>query len=156
MPRPTTGLVAWLCVASLGGHSSLAAPDEPAVVTGMPRDIGADELAGRVVDAEGKPIEGVEVHAWPWVQIPNHITRTDRDGQFRLRKLPKGEMVPVRLRKEGYETKYDLDRGMGPPGWLAVLRNNTSFEGRVLRPDGSPAADVLIRADSGRGGPAGS
>src|SRR5579875_2682951 len=120
MPRPNIGLVACFCVAALGGDRAIAqAPDEPPAV-GLPKDIGADELAGRVVDADGKPIEGVEVRAIPWVEIPGFRTLTDRDGVFRLSKLPKGQMIPVRLRKEGHETKYDLERTLGPPGWLAV------------------------------------
>ncbi len=134
----------------LGGPAFSRPPargdDEPPAA-GTPRDVDADELAGRVIDPDGRPIEGVEIDAWHWV--PGNVTRTDRDGVFRLKKLPKGTKVTVRVRKEGYETQYHLERNQGPPGWLVVLGNRTYFEGRVLRPDGSPAADVLIRADSG-------
>jgi protocatechuate 3,4-dioxygenase beta subunit len=123
-----------------------------AVAVEGPREVSADELAGVVVDRNGRPIEGVEAHAWHWV--PGHVTRTDAEGVFRLRfpdlpGLPKDERIEVRFRKEGYETQFHLDRVRGQAGWVVVLGDDTYFEGRVLAPDGAPAAGASIRADSG-------
>lgn len=127
--------------------AKLSAKDTPLKGVEAPREVAEDELAGVVVDAQGKPIEGVEAHAWHWV--PGRVTRTDRDGRFRITKLNKGDKVEIRFRKEGYETQYHLDKATGQPDWVVVLGNTTFFEGRVLAPDGSPASDVIIQADSG-------
>ena len=43
-----------------------------------PRGVAPDELAGVVVDADGKPIEGAEVDAWTW--YPGHEATTDAGG----------------------------------------------------------------------------
>ena len=56
-------------------------------------------LAGRVVDAAGKPVAEVEVTIARLIQTPDHATmaqgfrsmRTDRDGRFQFFGLPKGE-----------------------------------------------------------------
>jgi protocatechuate 3,4-dioxygenase beta subunit len=119
-----------------------AAPEAKGPATVAPR-----EVAGVVVDADGRPIEGVEVAAYSWIPRPP-TTTTDGNGLFRLAKLPEDGEINIRLRKDGYETQYH-DRPTGAPGWVAVLGNGTSFEGRVLAPDGSPVPDAPIRADAG-------
>ena len=45
-----------------------------------PRDVGPDELAGIVVDTQGKPIEGVEVDAFTW--YPGNETLTNARVNF--------------------------------------------------------------------------
>lgn len=104
-------------------------------------------LSGRVVDAQNRPIEGVEADAWHW--MPGHVTRTDRDGRFRLEAMPKREKIEVRFRKDGYATQFHLDKVIDGPAWVVVLGNSTYFEGRVLAPDGTPVARASILADSG-------
>src|SRR5689334_22932784 len=54
-----------------------ADPRALAVVDGSKR-----EFSGRVVDADGKPVAGVDVHAWDW--LPGNETHTAADGTFRL------------------------------------------------------------------------
>ena len=112
-----------------------------------PATVAPRELAGVVVDADGKPIEGVEVAAYHWIPKPPTAT-TDAHGLFRIAKLPEDGKINIRLRKEGYETQYH-ERPTGEPGWVAVLGNGTYFEGRVLGPDGSPVPGAPIRADAG-------
>ncbi|MBX3728695.1 MAG: carboxypeptidase regulatory-like domain-containing protein [Candidatus Sumerlaeia bacterium] len=47
-------------------------------------------LAGRVVDKEGKPLEGANIHAHGWnFHLPRPV-RTDATGAFRLERLPAG------------------------------------------------------------------
>jgi protocatechuate 3,4-dioxygenase beta subunit len=142
-------------VAHLAVAACLAmAPRPLAADVDGPRDVASDVLAGKVVDRDGKPIEGVEAHAWHWVPVPGHVTHTGKDGVFRLRfldlpNLPMDEKIEVRFRKEGYETQFHLDKVRGEKGWVVTLRNGTYFEGRVLGPDGAPAAGASIRANSG-------
>ncbi|MEJ7638855.1 MAG: M56 family metallopeptidase, partial [Singulisphaera sp.] len=112
-----------------------------------PREVAPDELAGVVVDAQGKPIAGVEVDAWTW--YPGHETKTDREGKFRVGKLDKDRKVEVIVRKPGYTPQLFLTQPAGVAGWVVVLGEKTYFEGKVTGPAGTPAGDALIRANSG-------
>lgn len=112
-----------------------------------PRDVAPDELAGVVVDTEGRPIEGVDVDAWDW--FPGNETKTDAKGQFRVGKLEANRKVEVRFRKDGYTPQLFLTQPTGQAGWVVVLGNRTYFEGRVTSPDGQPVPDALIRANNG-------
>ncbi|MDR3619077.1 MAG: carboxypeptidase regulatory-like domain-containing protein [Paludisphaera borealis] len=122
------------------------AEKSPAGVEG-PRDVAPDELAGIVVDTDGKPIEGAEADVWTW--FPGNEAKTDAKGVFRLRKLDKGEKVEVVVRKAGYTPKLFLTQPVGQAGWVVVLGNKTYFEGRVTGPDGKPVAGALLRANNG-------
>lgn len=114
-----------------------------------------EDVAGRVVDAEGKPIEGALVDAWSW--YPGHETRTDRDGRFRLRAFtgpgydPKGG-AQMRFTKDGYSpvTLGEASgRTLGGTKDLEVkLTNTTYFEGRIFAPGGRPFDGAMIRASN--------
>jgi protocatechuate 3,4-dioxygenase beta subunit len=119
---------------------------KPAGVEG-PKDVGPDELAGVVVDAEGKPIEGVAVDAWTW--YPGNETRTNSRGEFRLKKLDKVRKVEVVFHKPGYSPQLFVTQPTGTQGWVVVLGNKTYFEGTVTSPEGKPVAGALIRANQG-------
>jgi len=106
-----------------------------------------DELAGVVVDVEGKPIEGAEVDAWTWYW--GHEAKTDAKGFFRIGKLAKGRKVEVVVRKPGYNPQLFLTQPTGEPGWVVVLGKRTYFEGRVTGPDGKPVAGARLRANNG-------
>ncbi len=112
-----------------------------------PHDVSPNELAGVVVDVEGKPIEGAEVDAWTW--YPGHETKTDAKGAFRIRGLEKDRKVEVVIRRPGYTPQLFLTQPTGAPGWVIVLGNKTYFEGRVTGPDGKPVAGALLRANCG-------
>ena len=152
-----------LAVAGLRPLAASPAPrgdDKPAAKPDAPAALAEDEIAGTVVDAEGRPIDGVLVDVWDW--YPGNETRTDKQGRFRLsvaardakgNKLPGGfepkENLEVRFLKEGYSPVLSLDHKPGTAGWEVVLKSDTYFEGRVLDPDGRPVADALLRADQG-------
>ncbi len=123
-------------------HEASAVPDNKGIVTvrvpapfskplGVtgPRDVGPDELAGVVVDSQGKPIEGVEVDAWTW--HPGNETRTNSRGEFRLEKLGKNQKVEIVFRKPGYAPQLFFPQPTGTRDWVIVLDNKTYFEGRV-------------------------
>ncbi len=112
-----------------------------------PEKVAPDELAGVVVDSQGKPIAGAEIAVHHWV--PNYRTRSDAQGRFKFEKFDPGNRVEARVRKEGFETQFLMDKVVGEPGWVVVLGNTTYFEGRVRSPDGKPVAGALICADSG-------
>ena len=112
-----------------------------------PQNVGPGELAGMVVDTQGKPIEGVEVDAWTW--YPGNETRTDAHGWFRLKRLDKDRKVEVVFRKPGYTPQRFMSQPTGAQDWVVALGNKTYFEGMVTSPAGKPVPDALIRADQG-------
>ncbi len=139
-------------VVTKDGSISLKLPIDtvaPAGVSG-PREVAQGELAGVVVDAEGKPIEGAVADAWSW--FPGQEVETDAHGFFRISRLNefgRGSKVEVVVCKEGYTPQFFLAQPTGRPGWVIVLRNQTYFQGRVTGPDGKPVAGARIRANCG-------
>ena len=104
-------------------------------------------LAGRVVDAAGKPAAGARLfarwgHGFGWAQA----TAAD-DGTFRLRGLPDGEVTVTASRGEDalllpatfkppFPTEARLE--IGPRPQIAIV-------GRVVDDTGRPAAGVPVR-----------
>ncbi len=126
-----------------------AVVEAPHGVTG-PGDVAHGELAGRVVNADGKPIEGAEADVWSF--FAGNEAKSDAAGLFRisgLDKLDQDPKVEVVVRKAGYTPQFFLAQPTGQPGWVIVLRNKTYFEGRVIGPDGKPVPGARIRANSG-------
>ncbi|WP_406698069.1 M56 family metallopeptidase [Singulisphaera sp. Ch08] len=120
-------------------------PVASATVIGSGAAAAGDELAGVVTDVEGKPLEGVEAHAWYWTT--GRVTRTDQAGRFRFTGMPTTRLVPVRFHKEGYGVRLQwMGRDARQTDLTVVLGNTTYFEGRVLKPDGSPASEVDLHA----------
>ncbi len=111
-----------------------------------PDQVAPDEIAGLVVDSQGRPIEGGLADAKS--RVPGDQPRTDSNGRFRVKGLGRPPL-DFRLSKEGYAPVQFFDVPLGRAGWVVVLDDHTYFEGRVLAPDGSPVADAPIRADAG-------
>jgi protocatechuate 3,4-dioxygenase beta subunit len=131
------------------GAVTVKLPVAGEVVKGVegPRDVAPGELAGVVVDTEGKPIGGAEVDAWTW--YPGNEAKTNAKGVFRIGGLDKGSKVEVVVRKPGYTPQLFLMQPTGQPGWVIVLGKKTYFEGRVTGPDAKPVAGARIRANNG-------
>lgn len=105
------------------------------------------ELAGVVVDANGKPLAGVDVDVWTW--HPGNETTTDGEGRFRLSGLDRLSGVEVEFSKPGYSPSLYPNQKTGTQDWTIVLTNDTYRQGQVLDPAGNPVADALIRASRG-------
>ena len=121
----------------------------PAFAVGGPKGpaaVAPDEIAGLVVDPQGKPIAGVlaDVNVW----APDNQTFSDGEGVFRVKGLRPGPSE-IRLSKDGWEPRHFFQQPTGQAGWVVVLDQRTAFEGRVLAPDGSPVARAPIEADLG-------
>lgn len=111
--------------------------------------VGADELTGRVVNEQGQPLADVQVLVWE--QDEDKI-RTDQEGRFHLGITAESgdeHHQVVRFIKPGYAPYLVSDWKLGRIRRDVVLETKTYFEGVVRRPDGQPAADVLIRANQG-------
>ncbi len=129
-----------------GAETTVRLPVQIAGGPPGPAEVAADEIAGVVVDARGRPIVGAAVGSVASFRPREGVT--DERGHFRFRS-GRGETGDCRISKAGY-APVDLFRyPLGRPGLVVVLDDRTFFEGRVLGPDGKPAADVAIQADSG-------
>jgi hypothetical protein len=122
----------------------------------------ADEIAGRVVDAEGRPAPGAEVRLLgvageaALVSIPDRFT-TGEEGDFRFA-APRGAVVEAR--RPGFapgraevDLSVVLERRitvrLGPPH--AGLGEPRRIAGRVITTDGAPIAGALVVAEPERG-----
>jgi hypothetical protein len=156
----TPGSVVTLQVRTAGGQSyevnvlvpargvaDVRLPAAAAAGLKLPRKVGPGDLAGVVVGEDGKPLEGVHVHAWDWV--PDHQTTTDKDGVFLLENVAQEGKVQVRFRKPGYSPVMFVQQPAGVAGWVVAMDTKTYFEGTVRGPDGKPAPGAQIRADQG-------
>ena len=123
---------------------------EPAAVLSPdgPQDVAADEIAGRVVDAAGKPVAGVAVDMVHWV--PNHaVTKTDASGIFRFKKLDGDYNRHIRFRPDAFAWQEFMERKPGEAGWTVGLRDDTRFQGRLVDRGGKPVIGARIVADAG-------
>lgn len=127
------------------------APAAPASIENAgprpPADVSEDELAGVVVDENGRPLADVTVDAWHW--YPGNEIKTDENGQFRLKGFDPKERVEVLVSKNEYSPQHFPQRPTGAKDWIIVLSQGTYFEGKVVDPDGKPVADADIRATFG-------
>ena len=114
-----------------------------------PQDVKSNELAGVVVDEKGKPLAGVKVHVWDWVDRPEHYTFTGPDGVFRIKGNDPKRHVQVRFKKDGFSPVMVVRQPVGVKGLVVAMDRATYFEGVVRGPDVKPAAGAVIRADQG-------
>jgi len=130
----------------------------------------ATAVAGRVVDAAGEPVAGVEIEASPQGETgmvvrmssrpPSSLTaRSSRLGAFRLGGLPAGEAYALAFRRAGYaETRIEVGK-LAPfeqhTELEVVLRRGRRAVGLVRAEDDSPVAGATVRltrrSDAGGG-----
>ena len=122
---------------------------------------GAVSRKAKVVDLKGKPVEGVTFSTWLVKKrskihdaniggITSVSVRSDRDGILALDWIPADLAEPITLLMlpERYHSIHRLILAPGenePMPTLSVVRNAT-LRGKVVRPDGSPAAGVVVEA----------
>lgn len=108
---------------------------------------GLAKVAGRVLDAEGKPVEGAEVQV---LMEHDHKAKSDGDGRFEVKWNP--SQIPASI-EEHHLIALHPDRnlaGVAPLGdgsapVTAVLREGARAQGRVIGEDGKTLAGVLVR-----------
>jgi beta-lactamase regulating signal transducer with metallopeptidase domain len=151
-------LLTVLTIAAVRPGTAAARGGDPArtVVAGRTQDpkpddgpISEKEIAGRVVDAAGKSIDGALVQAYSWV--PFYKTHTDRAGRFRLLVFNQPGMDPregaeMRIGKDGYCPKMFESIKGDTADLVVTLTNKTYFEGVLTGAPGKPVANALIRA----------
>jgi hypothetical protein len=109
-------------------------------------------VAGRVLDIEGRPIEGVAVaqgsdrfgSSYPSV-------RTDQEGRFQFGNARPGEMV-LTVQARGYAPdlkQISVARESGPVDFR--LEPGRTLRGRLVDKAGQPVAGAFVAADTWRG-----
>jgi len=115
----------------------------------LPRGL---ELAGRVVDAAGRPIKGAKVLRGS-DQFGGDVARagTDADGRFRFAHVPAGETV---LTVQALGNTPALQKVVVRPGLAPVefrLEKGRTIRGRVVDAKGEPLTGATVAVDGWRG-----
>ena len=105
------------------------------------------EIEGVVVGPNRRPVEAAEVRTRQRTQHMSGQARTattDQDGRFRLRGLLPA-LADITAARDGYVSSIvkSVRPGTGE-SILIELAEGASLAGRVLEPNGTPAADVLV------------
>jgi hypothetical protein len=111
---------------------------------------GHDEIAGRVVDAHGRPVaaavfESIEPEIAK-KNFPYGVSETtDADGVFRLARVSENPIQHLfyELHAPGYATRWIGDLPVGR-GFTVHLYNNTRVRGNLVLPGGAPAAGARL------------
>lgn len=132
----------------VGSEDGLKAAEGPAnAAAKAPRDVADDEVAGVVIDREGRPVAGATVDAWTW--YPGNETQTDADGVFRLKGFDSRERAEILISKAGYSPQHFAQWPKGAKGRVVTLGQKTFFEGVVRDQKGQPVPKAAIRASFG-------
>jgi protocatechuate 3,4-dioxygenase beta subunit len=121
-------------------------------------------LAGRVVDEEGRPIEGATIQvsrggenvfrAFMRNVEGEGAARTGRDGSFRAPRLAPGENQRLDVRHDEYEERsvggLSLSPGGTRSGVSVVLRRGLAVRGVVKDEEGRPLSGVEVNLSSSR------
>ncbi len=110
---------------------------------------------GRAVDADGRPVEGVQAalttsHGMVGQSSRAEVTRTawsDAEGRFEIRGVPKGASHLLSLTAEGFDAVASrvvlpTVKGTAPPQF--VLPPATVLAGRVIDAEGRPLRAVVV------------
>jgi hypothetical protein len=114
-------------------------------------------IAGRVVDAQGRPVAGVSIHTLADPEIGDNDDSVTEDaetgerGEFEVAELEPGEYL-VYVRNDDDDSKLDARAVRVRPGQTARLelamrkRSTLELRGRVVDRRGNPLAFVTVAA----------
>jgi len=116
---------------------------------------------GKVVDIEGKPIEGAKVYLTFWSSgygssMPRKEITTDAHGYFEVKTVPPWHQYSVNASADGYGQDYarvhadDAENNRLEVGSITLALANLSISGVVVDVDDKPVANARVFC-SGRG-----
>jgi beta-lactamase regulating signal transducer with metallopeptidase domain/protocatechuate 3,4-dioxygenase beta subunit len=119
-----------------------SAPKEPDIdETNGPTDVRPDEIAGRVVDLQGKSVEGATATLGNCHTCQPVVT--DTQGVFRFPGMDKVWHTYLQVEQPGFATRWVADPPIGR-GFTIRLDDTTRVKGRFILPDGKPASKTSI------------
>jgi hypothetical protein len=103
-------------------------------------DLASEEIAGRVIDSEGKPVENANVQL-KWNRLSHRLATTDSNGAFAFPVEEDGQAELI-AHKEGYASSEAAQVVVGPdldlqPVVLTLTRR-PEIVARLLTPGGNP------------------
>jgi protocatechuate 3,4-dioxygenase beta subunit len=105
-------------------------------------------VQGRVVDQDGKPVEGATIYARQWRGNSNRLhleAKSDADGNFRLSDMPADE-VKYDVSKDGYMVVEDFAMSPSADTYLVTLKAPVTIIGSVVDVEtGKPLEKFLLR-----------
>jgi peroxiredoxin len=105
------------------------------------------ELAGRVVDAAGKPVAGASITRNREWRNPAAALTSDTNGQFKIINLKPGEMyLTVQARGLAGQTRL-LTLSHPMPELKIEMAPGKVFQGQVVDPAGKPIAGASVQMD---------
>ncbi|HEX5715073.1 MAG TPA: carboxypeptidase regulatory-like domain-containing protein [Thermoanaerobaculia bacterium] len=108
----------------------------------------AAPISGRVVDEEGKPVEGARITTLAntresrSLRMQERSTSSGPDGRFSLGKLPAGQLHALEAVREGFAPAHQLADSKVPV--RLVLRRGTLAFGRIVDEEGLPVAEARV------------
>lgn len=135
-------------------YTTPARPQDVIDLTAGPATVAADEVAGRVVGPDGKPVAGATVSLpgsdFPDVPAGSPLNRpyrpavtTDADGVFRFGDFARQWFLYLQVDAPGYASRRLTDLPIGRP-FTVRLDNRTRLAGRFVKTDGtSPGVSTL-------------
>ncbi len=110
-------------------------------------------LTGRIVDADGKPVDGyLRVHTMDRRDRWFGAADANAEGEFVVSNLPEGKKLEVEVRARDYQTRRYLDVDPHAGELVAELSRaaprTAHVRGVVLDPDGKPVVDATVAAYS--------
>ncbi len=147
-----------LLAAAPGYLTEMTRPPQPSEEGGAPgpatlRLTRVGLLAGRVVDADGRPVAGARVRASSQGQgfllNPSDLQAwSGADGGFRLRRLRAGQTYELTVDKEGFAPGSGLGEAAKPgspaPPLRLVLSRGAAAFGKVVDESGKPVAGAEV------------
>ena len=150
-PMSVSGVIAEKGTRRVEYHAD---PAEFEVATGADAPkVAVDEVAGRVVDPDGKPIAGATVSLprdeMPGLKQPSippyrPAVTTDAAGEFRFTDFARQWYMYLQVESPGFARRRIADLPLGKY-FTIKLDNQTRLAGQILAADGSPAGPTEIR-----------
>ena len=107
-----------------------------------PSDVRPDELAGRVVDPQGNPVEGATVSLQGCYPKRSPVA-TDAQGVFRFPGLGQSRFLYLQMETTRFATRWITDAPVGH-GFTIRLDDSTRLKGQFTLTDGKPAGKTTI------------